>query len=73
MEHKWQGWVQVNITLYDDNVHGAHVAGLAASNFTTITSMELMWQYWLQVRIKLYDNNIHGTHVAGLVVGKHHA
>ena len=26
----WQGWLQVSIMLNDNNVHGSHVAGLAA-------------------------------------------
>ena len=33
MELKWQGWLQVNITLYDNNVHGTHVVGLAAGKY----------------------------------------
>ena len=31
----WQGWLQVNITLSNNNVHGTHVhvAGLAAGKY----------------------------------------
>ena len=36
MELKWQGWLQVNITLYDNNVHGTHVAVLAAGKHQTL-------------------------------------